>query len=73
MTAMMCAEDGPVRTFRPLPQQEARDMLARMIAQAMKPLPLDFAAALNGGDELPPDFADVLGDYCGRIVSTHGR
>ena len=73
VTAMMCAKDGPVRTFRPLPQQEARDMLARMVAQAMKPLPLDFAAALNGGDELPPEFAEALGDYKGRIVSSYGR
>ena len=73
VTAMMCAQDGPVRTFRPLPQQEARDMLARMVAQAMKPLPLNFAAALNGGDELPPDFADALGDYNSQIVSSYGR
>jgi hypothetical protein len=73
VTAMMCAQDGPVRTFRPLPQQEARDMLARMVAQAMKPLPLDFAAALNGGDELPPDFTDALGDYDGRVISSYGR
>ena len=70
VTAMMCAQDGPVRTFRPLPQAEARELLARMIAQAMQPLPFDFATALNGGDELPPEFAEALGDFAGRIISS---
>ena len=70
VTAMMCAKDGPVRTYRPLPQAEAREILARMVVQAMKPMPLDFAAALNGGDDLPPEFAAALGDYDGRIVSS---
>ena len=70
VTAMMCAKDGPVRTFRPLPQAEARELLARMIVQAMQPLPFDFATALNGGDELPPEFAEALGDFAGRIISS---
>ena len=43
VTAMMCMKDGPVRTYRPMPQAEAREMLARMVAQAMKPMKLDFA------------------------------
>ena len=73
VTAMMCAKDGPVRTYRPLPQAEAREILARLIAQAMKPMPLDFSTALNGSDELPPEFAEALGDYNGRIVSSYGR
>ena len=73
VTAMMCKKDGPVRTYRPLPQAEARKILARLVAQAMKPLPFKFVAALNGDDELPPDFAEALGDYDGRIVSSHGR
>ena len=75
VTAMMCTKDGPVRTYRPLPQTEAREILARMVAQAMKPMPFDFAAALNGGDAdvLPDEFAGALGDYSGRIVSTNAR
>ena len=73
VTAMMCKKDGPVRTYRPLPQAEAREILARLVAQAMKPLPFKFVAALNGDDELPTDFAEALGDYDGRIVSSHGR
>ena len=73
VTAMMCAKDGPVRTFRPLPQQRARALLARLVAQAMKPLPFDFATALNGKDELPPEFAEALGDYDEQIVSSYGR
>ena len=67
---MMCAQDDPVRTFRPLPQAEARELLARMVSQAMQPLPFDFATALNGGDELPPEFAEALGDFAGRIISS---
>ena len=70
VTAMMCTKDEPVRTFRPLPQAESREILARMVAQAMKSLPLDFATALNGGDELPPEFAEALGDFAGRIISS---
>ena len=75
MTAMMCTKDGPVRTYRPLPQTEAREILARMVAQAMKPIPFNFTAALNGGDAdvLPDEFTEALGDYDGRIVSTNAR
>lgn len=75
VTAMMCTKDGPVRTYRPLPQAEARDILTRMVAQAMRPLPFDFAAALNGGNAevLPEEFADALGDYESRIVSSYGK
>ena len=75
VTAMMCTKDGPVRTYRPLPQTEAREILARMVAQAMKPMPFNFTAALNGGDAdvLPDEFAEVLGNYESRIVSSHGK
>ncbi len=64
-----------MRTYRPLPQTEAREILARMVAQAMKPMPFNFTAALNGGDAdvLPDEFAEVLGDYESRIVSSHGK
>ena len=70
VTAMMCAKDGPVRTYRPLPQSEAREILARMVTQAMKPMALDFAAAFDLDDEPPPEFAAALGNYAGRIVSS---
>lgn len=70
VTAMMCAKDGPVRTFRPLPQVEARELLARIIAQAMQPMSFDFATALNGDKELPSEFAEALGDFEGRIISS---
>ena len=73
VTAMMCKKDGPVRTFRPLPQAEAREILARLVAQAMKPLPFDFVAAMGYDDALPPEFVEALGDYDGRIVSSYGR
>ena len=74
VTAMMCTKDDPVRTYRPLPQAEAREILTRIVAQAMKPLPLNFAAALNGRDDaLPDEFADALGDYEGKIVSSYGK
>ena len=26
--------------------------------------------ALNGGDELPPEFAEALGNFAGRIISS---
>lgn len=74
VTVMMCKKDAPVRTFRPLPQTEAREILTRIVAQAMKPLPLDFAVALNGHDDpLPDEFMEALGDYEGRIVSSYGK
>ena len=74
VTAMMCAKDGSVRTYRPLPQAEAREILARIVSQAMKPMPLDFATALKGKeDKLPDEFAAALGNYAGRIVSSYGR
>ena len=75
VTAMMCANDGPVRTYRPMPQAEAREILARLVAQAMKPFPFNFSAALNGGDAdvLPPEFIEALGDFKGRVVSTNAR
>ena len=73
VTAMMCKKDGPVRTYRPLPQAEAREILSRLVAQAMTPLPFDFVAAMDHDDALPPEFAEALGDYDGRIVSSYGR
>ena len=74
VTAMMCLADAPVRTYRPLPQAEAREIITRIVAQAMKPVPLNFAVALNGRDDaLPEEFADALGDYEGKIVSSYGK
>jgi len=75
VTAMMCMKDDPVRTYRPIPQDEAKALLAKMVAPAMKPMAFDYAAAVAGGgnDALPDDFAEALGDYGSRIVSSHGR
>ena len=75
VTAMMCMKDGPVRTYRPIPQTEAKALLEKMVVQAMKPMEFDYAAAAAGGesDALPDDFAEALGDYGSRIVSSYGR
>ena len=50
-------------------------MLEKMVVQAMKPMAFDYAAAAAGGDSdsLPDDFAEALGDYGSRIVSSYGR
>ena len=73
VTAMMCMKDDPVRTFRPIPQDEARELLVKIVAQAMKPMAFDYAgaAACGGGDVLPDEFAEALGDYGSRIVSSN--
>ena len=75
VTAMMCMKDGPVRTYRPIPQAEAKALLEKMVVQAMKPMVFDYAAAVAGGgdDSLPDDFLEALGDYDSRIVSSYGR
>ncbi len=75
VTAMMCMADGPVRTYRPIPQDEARALLERMVVQAMKPMAFDYAAAVagSGQDALPDEFAEALGDYGSRIVSSYGK
>jgi hypothetical protein len=72
---MMCMKDGPVRTYRPIPQAEAKALLEKMVVQAMKPMEFDYAAAAagGGGDSLPDDFAEALGDYGSRIVSSYGK
>ena len=75
MTAMMCMKDDPVRTYRPIPQDEAKALLERMVVQAMKPMAFDYAAAAaGGGNDVPPDdFLEALGDYGSRIVSSYGK
>ena len=75
VTAMMCMKDGPVRTYRPIPQAEAKALLEKMVVQAMKPMSFDYAAAAAGGDSdfLPDDFVEALGDYGSRIVSSYGK
>lgn len=75
VTAMMCMKDGPVRTYRPIPQAEAKALLERMVVQAMKPMAFDYAAAVaGGGHDVPPDdFLEALGDYGSRIVSSYGK
>ena len=75
VTAMMCMKDGPVRTYRPIPQAEAKALLEKIVVQAMKPMAFDYAAAAagGGGDSLPDDFAAALEDYGSRIVSSYGK
>ena len=75
VTAMMCMKDGPVRTYRPIAQAEAKALLEKMVVQAMKPMDFSYAAAAAGGgdDSLPDDFAEALGDYGSRIVSSYGK
>ena len=75
MTAMMCMKDGPVRTYRPIPQAEAKALLEKMVVQAMKPMEFDYVAAVaGGGHDVPPDdFLEALGDYGSRIVSSYGK
>ena len=74
VTAMMCMKDGPVRTYRPIPQAEAKALLEKMVVQAMKPMTFNYACAVagGGGDSLPDDFKEALGDYGSRIVSSRG-
>ena len=74
VTAMMCMKDGPVRTYRPIPQTEAMALLEKMVVQAMKPMTFDYACAVaGGGDSLPDDFAEAVGDYGSRIISSYGK
>ena len=74
VTAMMCMKDGPVRTYRPIPQTEAMALLEKMVVQAMKPMTFDYACAVaGGGDSLPDDFAEAVGDYGSRIISSFGK
>ena len=75
VTAMMCMKDGPVRTYRPIPQAEAKALLEKMVVQAMKPMEFDYVAAVaGGGHDVPPDdFLEALGDYGSRIVSSYGK
>ena len=71
VTAMMCRKDDPVRTYRPLEQGEAQGILKRLVAQAMKPISFDFVKAFDRKtDTLPPELANTLGDYGGRIISS---
>ena len=75
VTAMMCMKNEAVRTYRPIPQAEAKALLKKMVVQAMKPMTFDYSCAVagGGGDSLPDDFAEAVGDYGSRIVSSYGR
>ena len=75
VTAMMCMKDGPVRTYRPIPQSEAQALLQKIVDQAMKPMFFNYSCALAGGsgDILPDKLKEVVNDYASRIVSTFGK
>ena len=38
-----------MRTYRPIPQAEAKALLEKMVVQAMKPMVFDYASAAAGG------------------------
>ena len=75
VTAMMCMKNDSVRTYRPIPQAEAKELLERIVAQAMKPMVFNYGMAAAGGanDSLPDDFVAAVGDYGSRIVSSYGK
>ena len=75
VTAMMCMKNESVRTYRPIPQAEAKELLGRIVAQALKPMAFSYGLAAAGGgkDTLPDDFLVAVGDYGSRIVSSYGR
>lgn len=74
VTAMMCMKDDSVRTYRPIPQEEAKNLLEKIVAQAMKPMTFVYSrAAAAAGDSLPDDFAKAVEDCGSRIVSSYGR
>ena len=72
---MMCMKNESVRTYRPIPQAEAKELLGRIVAQALKPMAFSYGLAAAGGgkDTLPDDFLAAVGDYGSRIVSSYGR
>lgn len=72
VTAMMCMKNVPVRAYRPISQEEAKMLLEKMVAQAMKPMTFDYSCAIAGGDSLPGDFEKAVEDYGSRIVSSRG-
>jgi exodeoxyribonuclease V gamma subunit len=70
VTAMLCAKDGAIRTYRPVPQAEAKRLLEGIVAQAMRKTKVDIRATSGGDDRPSPEMAAAIGDYEGRIVST---
>ena len=73
VTAMMCLKDGPVRTYRPIPRDEALDELRRIVRQALEPMVFDIRKTDGPDDTLPGEFAEAVARYRESIVSTHGR
>jgi exodeoxyribonuclease V gamma subunit len=69
VTAILCANDKPVRTYRPLPQEEAKRLLERIVAQAMKRTKVDIRAT-SGDADASPEMDAAIGGLEDRIVST---
>ena len=73
VTVLVCAKDGPARTFRPVSAEEAKANLVKIIRMATNPMICDLVAARNGGGELPEELATVVNGYETATVSTSAR
>ena len=75
VSALMCRNPkATVKTFPPIPQDEAKRLLKAIVRTAMKPWPFD--AGLVGdweSDVVPEDIRAAIGFDKGRIVATDGR
>jgi exodeoxyribonuclease V gamma subunit len=75
VSALMCRNPkATVKTFPPIPQDEAKRLLEAIVRTAMKPWPFD--AGLVGdweSDVVPEDIRAAIGFDKGRIVATDGR
>lgn len=72
VTVMMCGKDGTAPTLRPLDEEEARAELAKIVAQALKPMPFDIGLVHGTDDVLPEEFAEAVSGYSERAVNTYG-
>ena len=75
VTAMMCTEDEPLRTFRPLDGDTAAQLLHSIVEEATKPMACDImkAADLAKDTFASSEWTVALGDFTANIVSTYGR
>ena len=72
VTVIMCGKDGTVPTLRPLGVDEAKAELAKIVGQALKPMPFDIGRVHGRGDEPVGEFAVAISGYSDRIVKTRG-
>ena len=72
VTVMMCGKDGTSPTLRPLDKDEAKAELAKIVAQALKPMPFDIGLVCRKDDEPTGEFAEAVSGYSERIVRTRG-